>query len=91
MANMKQADLRLAGLALKPIVNVWLLRSTNRVPPHLLPWEVNDLTIQVAALFSVASKARTPARRQRVVELMLVEAGFPGDQAKEFASQMGSG
>ncbi|MEE8443213.1 MAG: hypothetical protein V3S37_05630, partial [Dehalococcoidia bacterium] len=88
IAIVTQADLRLAGLALKPIMNAWLLRSTSRVPPRPLPWEINGLTVYVAALFSVASKARTPERRQRVIELMLIEIGFPEGQARDFTSQM---
>jgi hypothetical protein len=83
-----QADLRLAGLALKVAVNAWLLRGATRVPPRALPWEAANLPEQAAALFTVASKARTPQRRQRAAELMLVEAGFPEDQARDFASQM---
>ncbi len=87
-AFVKQVDLRLAGLALKPVATLWLMRGERRLLPPPVPWEVVDLPSYTAALFSVISKARTPERGRRAVEFMLIEVGFPESQARDFAAQV---
>jgi Mn-dependent DtxR family transcriptional regulator len=49
---------------------------------------VIEFPLNAAALFSVISKAKTPERRQRAAELMLIEVGFPEDEARDLAEKM---
>ena len=87
-AVVSEDDLRRGGLALKPAANLWILHDEGKVPDPPPPWEVVGFPVNAAALFSVMSKARTPKRRQRAAELMLVEVGFPEEKARDLAARM---
>jgi len=49
---------------------------------------VGEFPLNAAALFSVMSKARTPERRRRAAELMLIEVGFLEEEAMDLARKM---
>jgi len=50
--------------------------------------EVIEFPLNVAALFSVSSKARTMEMRKRAVKLMLIEVGFTENSAMDLARKM---
>lgn len=87
-AVVEQDDLRRGGLALKPAANLWLLHDEGKLPPPPPPWEIIGFPANTAALFAVMGKARTPERRQRAAELMLIEVGFPEEKAHDLANRM---
>ncbi len=87
-AVVKHDELRSGALALKPAAYLWLLHDEHSIPPPPPPWEVISFPTNAAALFSVMGKARTPERRQRAAELMLIEAGFPEEKAHDLAKGM---
>ena len=87
-AVVSQDDLRRGGRALKAPAYHWLFHEQGQVPPPPSPSEVIEFPLNAAALFSVISKAKTPERRQRAAELMLIEVGFPEDEARDLAEKM---
>jgi hypothetical protein len=87
-AVVNQEDLRRGGLALKPAANHWLLHDEGKLPAPPPPWEIIGFPINASALFSVMSKAKTPERRQRAAELMLIEVGFPEESARDLSEKM---
>jgi predicted RNA-binding Zn-ribbon protein involved in translation (DUF1610 family) len=87
-AIVSQDDLRRGGMALKGPAYHWLFHDKGETPPPPPPNEVIEFPVNVAALFSVMSKAKTINRRTRAAELMLIEAGFPEDSAKDLARKM---
>ena len=87
-AVVSQDDLRRGGLALKPAANHWLLHDEGKLPAPPPPWEIIGFPINASALFSVMGKAKTPERRQRAAELMLIEVGFPEEKARDLAARM---
>ena len=87
-AVVSQSDLRRGGRALKAPAYHWLLHDERKRPPPPLLSDVIEFPLNAAALFSVMGKAKTPERRRRAAELMLIEAGFPEDSAIDLAGKM---
>ena len=87
-AVVSQDDLRRGGRALKLPAYHWLFHEQGEIPPPPSPSEVIEFPLNAAALFSVMSKAKTPRRRQRAAELMLIEVGFVESGAMDLARKM---
>ena len=87
-AVVSQDDLRRGGRALKVPAYHWLFHEQGQIPPPPSPSEVVEFPLNAAALFSVMGKARTPERRQRAAELMLIEVGFPEESARDLSEKM---
>ena len=87
-AVVSQDDLRRGGRALKLPAYHWLFHEQGEIPPPPSPSEVIEFPLNAAALFSVMSKAKTPRRRQRAAELMLIEVGFVESSAMDLARKM---
>lgn len=87
-AIVTEEELRRGGLALKSAAYTWLFRETGQLPPSPPPAEVIGFPLNMAALFAVMSKAKTPERRRRAVEVMLIVVGFPEESARSLAAMM---
>ena len=83
-----EADLCRGGRALKAPAYHWLFHEEGKIPPPPPLSDVIEFPQNAAALFAVMSKARTVGRRTRAAELMLIEAGFPENSAKDLAKKM---
>ena len=80
---MSEADLSLAGLALRP----WAYLVSGLVPPLPLPHELLAFPAALAAYARVMSQASREEAQRRAVGLMLIQAGFSPDQSAELVER----